>query len=295
MNTEGHPPARYRHYESPDTATTAKYDEAPLEDMFDELEEFAEIIGGKPWRTRRARTTAIQRTVELYLDESYEQLPLQKRKFDRELDGELIDLEFSATRVDIEGEGDPEDEDDFDKFKTMYRLEYSVGLPLPDLSSVPDEYRRQIEAFLEEDEEKLRESGAPAYLPPPAPSVIERHTVEYVIDSYEEMIDISEAIEYTGGDFTVTGPSYDSTDFEATAVHHPDMDKLNAEYTSADGTIEPEQCENIGDRLLALGSLEVLMYDPAAKIELLGRSSEEHAVRVLALLGIIRQGFRRPS
>lgn len=259
--------------------------EAPVEDMLEGLETFADTIGGPAWRQRRARSASIERSIALYLDEEQELLDVDREMPDIDGDEEEISVAFTALRV----APDPDDEEVTD-YSNVYKLSYSTSLPLMNSADMPDEYRQEL------DEELSIDSDATLLAPDLSDddencSIFETNTLEYTIYQVDGSIEYDQFVEYDCGDINIKGACY-SSKLEATSIHHPDMDKHNEEWLTALMPIPEENISDVGDQILIMHDLEEIISSSHARMELLGQSSETHAIRVLAILSLISNGIR---
>jgi hypothetical protein len=257
----------------------------PVETMLDELETFANAIGGPAWRQRRARMTGIERTVTLYLDEEYETLDSERQILHNQEDGEEIEIAFSAHRV----APDPED-DDMTDFSNVYNISHSTSLPLSKLADMPDEYRQQLVEELMLDDDSSTDTSVEPDMSGVA-AITETNTIEYTIYQVDGSISYNQTVEYDCGEINIPGATYTS-EIEVTAVHHPNQDDHSEEWLTSTLAINEDSVENVGERILIMDDLEKIIGDTRSKIELLSQTSEDHAIRVLALLSLVSNGIR---
>lgn len=256
-----------------------------METMLDELEVFASTIGGPSWRQRRARMTSIERSVTLYLDEEYETLDSEQQLLHNQEDGEEITVAFTALRV----APDPEDEDMTD-FSNMYKISYSTSLPLSRLTDMPDEYRQQLVEELILDDNSDTDTNVEPDMSGIA-AITETNTIEYTIYQVDGSIAYDQTVEYDCGEINIPGATYTSA-IEVTAVHHPNQDDHNEEWLASTLAINKDSAENVGERVLIMNDLEKIVGDTRSKMELLGQTSEAHAIRIIAILSLVNNGIR---
>lgn len=249
--------------------------DSPIEDMLEALEEFADTIGGPAWRQRRALSTAMGRSICLYLDEDHEQLSPDDQPDYGVGEGELIEVTFAALR-------EPGDDDEI---YNTYKLSYATSLPSPNLATIPDVYALQLAEELDDDPES-----------DDSDVVVETNTVEFTVYQEDGVIHYNQAIDYAIGDIVVRGQTYNS-EIEPIVVHGLDVDNASDECVAIDGTIERGAAADIAERIFLAEELSTIITDRRQKIELLGNSLEEHARRVLALLSLVGCNVRpyRPS
>jgi hypothetical protein len=267
------------------TPMSIRKNEAPVEDMLEGLESFANTIGGPAWRQRRARSASIERSIALYLDEDQEFLDPDRELPDIEADEEEVSVAFTALRV----APDPDD-DEMSDYSNVYKLSYSTSLPLISTADMPAEYRQELDeeiaidsdtALIEVDKPEQDESH----------TIFETNTLEYTVYQVDGSIEYDQFVEYNCGDINIKGACY-SSKVEATSVHHPDMDKHSEEWLAALMPIPEENIGAVGDQILIMNDLEKIISSSHARMELLGQSSEVHAIRVLAILSLISNGIR---
>lgn len=257
----------------------------PVETMLNDLEAFADTIGGPAWRQRRARMTSIERTVTLYLDEDYESLDSEQQILHNQEDGEEIEIAFTALRV----APDPDDVDMTD-FSNIYKISHSTSLPLSKLSDMPDEYRQQLVEELMLDDEPITDTHAEPDMSGVA-AITETNTIEYTIYQIDGSIAYDQTIDYNCGEINIPGATYASA-IEVTAVHHPDRDSHNEEWLTSTLAINEDSVDNVGERILIMDDLEKIIDDSHSKMELLSLTSEDHAIRILAILSLVSNGIR---
>lgn len=271
---------------------------APVENMLEGLEVFADTIGGPAWRQRRARSTSIERSITLYLDEDQEILDDNEAEMldtdsdheekeipDIESDGEEIEVAFTALRI----APDPDDEDVTD-YSNVYKLSYSTSLPLMSAADMPSEYRQELE------DELAIDSDATLVVSDKTDdseecTIIETNTLEYTIYQADGSIEYDQFIEYNAGDINISGATY-SSKVEATSVHRPDMDRHNEEWLPSLMPINEDRVGTVGDQILIMNDLEGLVSGTHMRMEIIGQSSDEHAMRILAILSLISNGIR---
>jgi hypothetical protein len=284
---------------------TPKYireNKAPVEDMLEQMETFADSIGGPAWRQRRARSTSIERSITLYIDEDQEILDNdiehdevddadsdahhdQSDIPDIESDSEEIAVAFTAYRT----APDPDDQD-ITEYSNVYKLSYSTSLPLMSAADMPSEYREKLE------DELATDSDAALILSSETDSsedctIVETNTLEYTIIQADGSIEYDQFIEYTAGDIHIHGATY-SSKIDSTSIHHPDIDKHSEEWLPALLPTEEYSTGTIGDQILIMDDLENIVSNSTMRMEIIGQSSEEHAIRILAILSLISNGIR---
>ena len=264
--------------------------DTPTKDMLESLEFFADAIGGLAWRRHRARFTGMTRTVVLYLDEDHELLDGDKQVLHDEQDGEEIEVAFSALRV-----APAEGEDEITAFSNKYMLSYNVCLPITDIALMPEEFRDQLTEELaafggteESNDDTDTESPANDY----ETTTTETITIEYSIDQAEGTVAYEQTVEYDCGEINIPGASY-SSELGVLAVHEPTRDN-NAEESLVEILPITQDCaENIGERILIMDDLECIISNERHRMELVGQSTDDHAMRILAILSLIGGGIRR--
>ena len=256
----------------------------PEEDMLDSLETFADAIGGPLWQQGRVRSTELTRTLTLYLDEDYETLDPESRQPLKEDEGEEIEISFTAERIPVE------DPDLFaNDFSNLYRISHSVSLPLHSIRDMPLQYQQQLEEALQEDDE-----DESSIIPddPNQLTIIETNLTKYTIDQVDGAIGYEQYVDYTCGDILIKGAEY-TGEFDEVAVHDPQRDTLSEEWLTTELGVENEHADSLEERILIHEDLSNITSNQRHRMELLARSSDDHAVRVLALLSLIGANIRR--
>jgi hypothetical protein len=255
------------------------------EDMLDALETFADAVGGPAWQQRRARDTELTRRLTLYIDEEYETLDPEDRQPLRENDGEEIEISFSAERIPVE---DPE-LFEYD-FSNLYRISHSISFPLHGISDMPLKYQEELIATLREDDEDS--SSAVENLNLDDLIITETNLTKYTVDQVDGAIGYEQYVDYSCGDILIKGAQY-TGELDEVAIHDPERDTLSEEWLTAELGVDEDQAPSLEERILINEEIAALAGDERHRMELLARSSDDHAIRILGLLSLIGANIRR--
>jgi hypothetical protein len=270
---------------------TIRNHESPMEVMQDTLENFADTIGGPLWRQRRVRKNELTRTLTLYINEDYETQDPEDRRALRETDGEEIEIGFAVERMPLS-----DDANDFADFSNLYTITHSVCLPLPNIQSMPEHFQEILAAELAADDSD--DETALMHLPTVEKdfsnelSIMETNTTTYTISQEDGSIEYRQFIDYNCGDILINGAEYTS-EAEATAVHGAGQDGMGDEWISAEAGVSEDQVDAIEERILILEDITNIASNERHRMDLLGQASEDHAIRILALMSLIGANIRR--
>lgn len=260
----------------------------PVETMLENLETFADAIGGPAWRQGRARGTSLERTVALYMDEDYEVSDPEVQQPLGECDEEEITVAFTARREVSEA-----DETSDSAFCNLYKLSYSLCLPLASLDDMPAEYRDELKIEMDLDADaETKSDTATIGKTEETRTITETNTIEYTIRQDDGSIEYSQYIDYNCGDIHIEGANYSSEPEEATAIHAPQKDNLAEEWLPQNSEITTERLDAPEVRIMLFQDMERLVTDHKHRMEIVAQSDEAHAVRVLSLLSLISNGIR---
>lgn len=262
-----------------------KESDAPMEDMLETLSDFADAIGGPAWRQRRTKSTGIERTIELYIDENHEFNDYEQRALFSDGEVETIEVAFTAERFMPD-----DDEEENSDFNNHYLLSYSSSFPLPDLSFIPEPYREQLAKEQQDDLDAILEKGQPDIIDEEAEpdAIVETNTVCYAINQHSGEITYNQSIEYSSGDVVIEGAKYTS-DIEQSTSQDEYMDGCVIVEKSTDRSLS---ADTVTDHIITAHEIEDIVTKQENGMEVAGNTSEQHAMRIRAILSLVSNGIR---
>lgn len=254
--------------------------DAPVEDMFGELEKFADAIGGPAWIKRRALETSMVRSLTLYMNEDYECTNPTSANFLEEDTGEEVEIAFNARRI-------PDDEDEASHFTTSYELSHKTSLPISDARAIPEQYAFELRELLFYSEENDNVDIATI----PLKNLTETNQTIYRIDENFCEIALSQFISYSAVDsddnkVSVDGAHYDSEDVTSELLYRNDDESI-IERIPKNDHVDIDAFTDTSERLQVAGELSRVVDIDAEHMEIGDQLMEARAIRILGLLSLI--------
>ncbi|MDN5819187.1 MAG: hypothetical protein L0H36_00415 [bacterium] len=248
------------------TDSTESFDE-----LFGDLSEFADKIGGKSWQENRACRIGFERSVSMQFEDCREaeiaEYPLETEEIS---DPEDIRIRFDAEKELLDNE----------YFYTSYDIEYTHVLPTR-VQVIPEHYKEHLnQAVTSYNEDNDADIGLGSY-----DELSEVHMHRYSVLEEDDSILYTEDIVYSYMDIIdIAGESFHSVN-DRSIVHSEDTDQLAHELgpyydqTESNDSDDPETI--LYDQTFAE------ITDNNEEIETLFQDNNEHARRIMALLSLL--------
>lgn len=242
-----------------------------FDEMFGDLSDFADIVGGKAWQNNRSRRVGLQRSMSLYFDDLG----------DPETISDALCLDETPEAEDIAVSFDAE-KDLFDNgyFYTSYDIGYSHELPV-NFGDIPEQYQEQLREQMRDYNTDNDTQLALEQLT----TISEIHTHRYSILEEDDTIAYSEEVTYLwAGSIEVEGQSFHSIN-QREIIHGKNVDGFAYELGQYEDQVESQTSDDPETVIYDHKFAE--MTDDNEDIDTLFHSSDEHARRIRALLSLL--------
>ena len=242
----------------------------PFDDMFGDLNDFANKIGGNSWRNDKSHKIGFERSISVCFDDEIGiSSELSLPGFDGTDQAEDIAIRFNAEREMY----------DNGYLYTTYDIVYIHEIPVR-LADIPTKYQEQfVEQLNDFNEDNDTQLEVDDML-----NISEIHAHKYSVTEEDDSITYTEDVLYTWLDnIEVEGEMFHSVN-KREVVHGQDVDDFAYELGQYDDQIESKSND---PETIIYDEKFAQMTDKNEDIGTLFHSEDDHARRIVALLSLL--------